>query len=339
MNKIFEEFSLKNLKLRNRIVMPPMCMYSADDDGKANSWHFTHYETRSIGGVGMIIVEATAVEKRGRISANDLGIWDDEHVEGLSEISSRIKKHGSFSCIQLAHAGRKCDAPDMDVIAPSSIAFSDKYMIPREMNNTDIDQVVESFASAAARALKAGFDAIEVHAAHGYLLNEFISPLTNRRNDQYGGDVENRSRLLYRVIEKIREIWPEEKALVLRVSAYEYSEDGNSPEDIAAIINKVKHLGVDLVNVSSGGVILSDVDAYPGYQTKFAEIVADKTGLPVVSGGLLSDANHIDDVLSTGNIQLVFLGRELLRNPYWPLQNSRGIENNDFWPKQYERAK
>ena len=262
MSKVFSEYKIKNLTLKNRIVMPPMCMYSADKNGNSNSWHYIHYTTRAVGGVGLILMEATAVEKRGRISDKDLGIWEDIHIEGLKKIVDECKIYGAQVGIQLGHAGRKCGVETETIIAPSPIAFSNKTQMPREMNQDDIDRTIEAFRRGAERALKAGFDVIEVHGAHGYLINEFMSPLTNKRTDKYGGDLEHRARFLKEVITAVRTVWPKEKALILRVSAEEYAEGGNRPEDVANLINLVKDVGVDIINVSSGGVVQSSIDVY-----------------------------------------------------------------------------
>jgi len=339
MAKLFECTKIKDMELKNRIVMPPMCMYSTDDSGYTNDWHYIHYATRAIGGVGLIIVEATAVEKRGRITDRDLGIWDDSHVEGLSRIVDLCKKHGAKIAIQLGHAGRKCEVKSEDIIAPSSIAFNEEYKVPKEMSKEDIKTVIKAFKEGAKRALLAGFDAIEIHAAHGYLINQFLSPLTNKRTDEYGGSLENRARLLKEIIEEVRKVWPESKPLIIRVSAEDYVKEGNHPEDLAEIINLVKEKGVDLVDVSSGAVVPAEIKAYPGYQIKFAEIIKNRTGLPVIAGGLISEAEMAEEILSNNRADLVFLGRELLRNPYWPLQAAKKLRYNIDWPVQYERSK
>jgi len=339
MAKLFECTKIKDMELKNRIVMPPMCMYSTDDSGYTNDWHYIHYATRAIGGVGLIIVEATAVEKRGRITDRDLGIWDDSHVEGLSRIVDLCKKHGAKIAIQLGHAGRKCEVKSEDIIAPSSIAFNEEYKVPKEMSKEDIKTVIKAFKEGAKRALLAGFDAIEIHAAHGYLINQFLSPLTNKRTDEYGGSLENRARLLKEIIEEVRKVWPESKPLIIRVSAEDYVKEGNHPEDLAEIINLVKEKGVDLVDVSSGAVVPAEIKAYPGYQIKFAEIIKNRTGLPVIAGGLISEAEMAEEILSNNRADLVFWGRELLRNPYWPLQAAKKLRYNIDWPVQYERSK
>ncbi len=339
MSKLFASFILKDLEIKNRIVMAPMCMYSADNDGIAKEWHLLHYASRAIGGVGLIIQEATAVESRGRISANDLGIWDDSQIEMLKKIVNAVKNNGAKMGIQLGHAGRKCEAENERIIAPCAIAFSEEYRVPSEMKKEEIQQVVEAFKEAAKRCVEIGYDVIEIHGAHGYLINQFLSPVTNKRTDEYGGSLENRTRFLKQVIHGVRQYWPMEKPLMLRVTAEDYVEEGNHPEDLAKIINLVKDEGVDLVNVSSGGVISVAPNAYQGYQVKYAEVIKEKTLLPVVAGGLIIDPHMAEEILQNKRADMVFLGRALLRNPYWSLEADFQLSNETVWPKQYERGR
>jgi NADPH2 dehydrogenase len=339
MSRLVSNYIIKDLELKNRIVMAPMCMYSADEDGKAKEWHLLHYASRAIGGVGLIIQEATAVEPRGRISANDLGIWEDSQIEGLKNIVETCKRYGAKMGIQLAHAGRKCEAENERIIAPSPIAFSEEYRVPNEMTKQEIQDVIQSFKNAAKRCIEIGYDIVEVHGAHGYLINEFMSPLTNKRTDEYGGSKENRARFLKEVVHAVREVWPNDKPLLLRVSAEDYHEEGNHPEDVADIINLAKDEGIDMVDVSSGGVINVAPSAFQGYQIKFAEIIKEKTGLPVIAGGLIIEPHMAEEILQNKRADLVFLGRELLRNPYWPLHADYELSNVAVWPKQYERAR
>lgn len=339
MSKIFSEYKLKNLELRNRVIMAPMCMDSADELGNSNSWHYVHYASRAVGGIGLIILEATAVESRGRITAADLGIWSDSHIEGLKRIVEECKKYGAKVGIQLAHVGRKCEVVEEDIIAPSSIAFNEEYKTPREMSKEDIKNVINSFKEGAKRAKEAGFDIIEIHGAHGYLINEFMSPLTNKRTDEYGGSTENRARFLKEVIKNVREIWTEELPLMLRVSAEEYSDGGNSPKDTAEIINFAKDSGIDIVDVSSGGVVEARINTYPGYQVTFAEIIKANTELPVIGGGLITSPLMVEEILQNNRADLVYLGRELLRDPYWTLQAAKEIRDDTDWPVQYLRSK
>ena len=339
MPKLFSSIKIKDLELRNRIVMPPMCMYSSDSEGKANSWHFIHYSTRSIGGVGLIIVEATAVEPRGRLSDRDLGLWDDSQIEGLSNIVEEVKKHGAKIGIQLNHGGRKCDADEKVIIAPSPIAFDENYKNPTEMTKEDIKNTVSLFRNAAVRAKKAGFDIIEIHGAHGYLINQFLSPLSNKRTDEYGGSLENRARFLKEIIKAVREIWPMTKPLAVRVSAEDYIEEGNHDTDLAEIINMVKLEGVDIINVSSGAVVPVKMKVYPGYQIKFAETIKKMTGLCVIAGGLITGVNMAEEIVQNDRADLVFMGRELLRNPYLPINSAKELRDGIPWPYQYERGK
>lgn len=339
MAKLFTKFTLKKLELKNRIVMAPMCVYSTDQSGMVKDWHYTHYTTRAVGGVGLILLEATGVESRGRISENDLGIWSDEHVEGLKRLVEGCKQYGSKVGVQLGHAGRKSNALSEPSIAPSPIAFSHEYRMPVGMTKEDIKIVIQAFKDAARRANEAGFDVIEIHAAHGYLISEFLSPLTNHRKDDYGGNMVNRARFLKEILQNIKEVWPNEKPIIVRVSAEDYEDSGNHDIDMAHILNYLKSEGIDLVNVSSGAVINIGVRSYPGYQIKFAETIKRETDLPVITGGLITSPLMAEEVLQNDRADLVFLGRELLRNPYWPLQAAEELKDELEWPVQYQRAK
>lgn len=336
---LFNSIKLKDLEIKNRIVMAPMCMYTAENDGKAKEWHQIHYATRAIGGAGLIIQEATAVESRGRISANDLGIWEDSQIDGLKKIVDTCKIYGAGMGIQLGHAGRKCEAENESIIAPSPIAFDDESKVPHEMTKHDIDTVINSFKDAAKRCVEIGYDIIEIHGAHGYLINQFLSPLTNKRNDEYGGNVENRARFLKEIVHGIREVWPLNKPLMLRVSAEDYMDEGNHPEDLSEIINLVKDEGIDIIDVSSGGVVSIAPKVFQGYQTKFAEIIKEKTNLPVVTGGLIIEPHMAEEILRNDRADMIFLGRVLLRNPYWPLYADYELNNEIEWPMQYERGR
>jgi NADPH2 dehydrogenase len=314
-------------------------MYSADHDGQVNDWHLVHYSTRAIGGVGLIILEATAVEPRGRISSKDLGIWSDEQVAGLKQLVDLIHANGSQVILQLAHAGRKSKVEGEPILAPSAIAFSDEYKTPAAMTQEQIDEVIEAFQHGARRALEVGFDGIEIHAAHGYLINQFLSPLTNQRTDSYGGNLENRTKFLRQVLAAVGEVWDENKPISLRVSAEEYHSEGNHPNDIVKIINRVKKGGIDLIHVSSGGVVNATIPLYPGYQLTFAETIKTHTGLPVIAGGLITKSKMAEEIIRNGRADFVFVGRELLRNPYWPLHASQKLGIDIPWPEQYERSK
>src|SRR5690606_1154731 len=266
MSLIFEPYTHKNVTLPNRIVMSPMCMYSATPNGEVSDWHIVHYGTRAVGRVGLILLEATAVESRGRISDRDLGIWGDHHVEGLKKLVDFAHGQGVKIGIQLAHAGRKA-VLDEPIIAPSAIPFDDRSKMPQEMSKTQIDEVIRAFREAARRADAAGFDVVEIHAAHGYLLHEFLSPLSNRREDEYGGSLTNRFRMLKEVVRSVREVWPEERPLYVRISAVDYAEGGLTLEDSVEIARLLKEEGVDLIDVSSGGLLPNPPGrVYPGYQ-------------------------------------------------------------------------
>ncbi|MFA5635508.1 MAG: NADPH dehydrogenase NamA [Anaerovoracaceae bacterium] len=338
MANIFSEYSIKNLAIKNRIVMPPMCMYVAPETGMVTGWHVIHYATRAVGGAGLIIVEATGVAPEGRLTSNDLGIWEDAHVPGLTSIVKAVHENGAKIGIQINHGGRKCEAMGMDIEAPSAIAYDEKSKTPRAMTKDDIVETVNEFKNAAIRADKAGFDLIEIHAAHGYLLSEFLSPLTNRRQDEYGGSYENRVRFLGEVLDAVRSVWPQDKPIEVRVSAEDYGEGGNQPADLAAMLNLIKDRGIDSINVSTGGVIPVVPKAFPGYQVPHAEMIKRLTGLPVAAGGLLSDPTEVNKVIEEEKADQVYLGRELLRNPYWALHASRTLGVDMEWPAPYKRA-
>ncbi len=320
-------------------MMAPMCMFSAGPDGKVTDWHYVHYSTRAAGGTGLIILEATGVEPRGRITVNDLGIWSDDHIEGLKKIVDSCHSLGAKVGIQLAHAGRKSATTEEAIIAPSAIPFSDDYKTPVAMEEKDIEAVIKAFAEGARRAHEAGFDVIELHGAHGYLLNEFLSPLTNKRADQYGGTLENRARFLKDVLGAVRREWPLEKPIILRVSAEDYVEEGNHPEDLAQIINMVKDLGIEAINVSSGAVVDAVPTVYPGYQLAMATHIKEQTQLPVIGGGLITTPELGEEAIRNGKLDMIFLGRELLRNPYWPMEAAHKLKEEHQWPVQYERGK
>jgi NADPH2 dehydrogenase len=334
--KLFSPFKIKNVTLKNRIVMAPMCMYSSDtEDGKVANWHYTHYVSRAVGQVGLIILEATAVTAQGRISPKDLGIWSDEHIEGLSKLVQSMKEHGAATGIQIAHAGRKADI-EGDIIAPSAIPFNEKMKTPLEMTKEDINETIEAFKAGAVRAKKAGFDVIEIHAAHGYLINEFLSPLTNKRNDEYGGSAENRYRFLREVIDAINSVW--NGPLFVRVSAHDYHEEGLTPVDYVTYSQSMKAQGVDLIDVSSGAVVPAAIHAYPGYQVKFAEKIKEESQISTGAVGLITTGIQAEEILQNKRADLVLLARELLRDPYWPRTAAKELGVKIEGPKQYERG-
>lgn len=330
---LYDGYTLKNIQLKNRVVMPPMCMYSANHEGEVNNFHLVHYGTRALGGVGLIIQEATGIMPNGRITDQDLGIWDDHHVAGLKKIVEVIHEHGTVAGIQINHAGRKAkvDHP----IGPSAITYGGDYITPKEMTIQDIKDVVKAFGQAARRAHEAGYDLLEIHGAHGYLIFQFLSPLSNKRTDQYkDGKV-----FLKEVMEEVVKYWPKEKVLALRVSAYEYVEGGVTPDTISEAINSVKHLGLDLIDVSSGGNVLVKINAYPGYQLDLAKRVKELTNLPVIGGGLITDLRMAEHAVSSRRCDLVYLGRVLLRNPYIVINEASEVGAEITYPIQYIRGK
>ncbi|HEX7056382.1 MAG TPA: NADPH dehydrogenase NamA, partial [Bacilli bacterium] len=314
MSELFSPITINKLALKNRIVMSPMCMYSCrNGDGVANDWHFVHYASRAVGQAGLVMVEATAVLPEGRISEHDLGIWSDKHTAGLTEIARLVHAFGGKVGIQIAHAGRKAEI-NGETFAPSAIAFNETYKQPAEMTEADIARTVNAFQKAAARAKTAGFDVIEIHAAHGYLLNEFLSPLTNKRSDAYGGSAENRFRMLREVVKAVKAVW--EDTLFVRISASDYHPEGLSVEDYVLYAKWLKAEGIDLIDCSSGGVVPAKIDAFPGYQVPFAEKIKRETGIRTGAVGLITEAAQAEDIVKSGKADLVFLGRALLRDPY-----------------------
>ncbi|BEP29882.1 NADPH dehydrogenase NamA [Helicovermis profundi] len=340
MSGLYDEFKMKNLKLKNRIVLPPMCTNMANN-GFINDWHFVHYSTRAIGGVGLIIVEATAVSEEGRITKDDLGLWDDEQIKGLKKIVEFSHSEGASVALQLAHAGRKSDLGSLEnrPLAPSEIGFSSDYILPRKMSKEDISEIVENFKRAAKRALEANFDAIEIHGAHGYLINQFLSPLSNTRTDKYGGILKNRLRILVEIVRAIKEVWPSDRALMLRISADEYDELGNNLDDFVEIVSTAKSEGVDIVDISTGGVVPKKIMTYPGYQISHAEYIKQNSEISVIAGGLVTSVLMADEIVRNRRADLVYMGRELLRNPYMPLTHSKKVFAEIKWPTPYERSK
>lgn len=334
MTKLFSPYQIRNVTLKNRIVMSPMCMYSAEDNGYVTDWHIIHYASRAAGGVGLIVIEATAISKEGRISANDLGIWDDSQIEGLKKLTDAIKENGAHSAIQIAHAGRKANC-GLPAVAPSAISFSNEYSIPHELSKEEIQQLIEGFKLAAVRSKKAGFDIIEIHGAHGYLINEFLSPLSNKRTDEYGGSIENRYRFLKEIVAAVKSVW--DGPLFVRLSLDEYHEEGNTQDDFAYVIQQLKEQEVDLIDCSSGAVVPSHIDVYPGYQVPLAEWVK-KQGIASGAVGLITVPLHAEEILKNNRADLIFLGRELLRNPYWPLKAAEELKTQIEAPNQYIRG-
>ncbi len=347
MTQLFTPLTIKSVTLRNRIVMAPMCMYSADESGFVQPFHLTHYASRAIGGTALVILEATAVEPRGRISGNDLGIWDDAHIEGLKQIVDAIHRYGAKAGIQLAHAGRKCGVPTETIIAPSAISFDTEDPQSREplqMSSEDIMTVTDAFKEAARRAEAAGFDVIELHGAHGYLINTFLSPLTNKRTDDYGYHFEYGTKFLRGILEQVGRVWPKDKPIFLRVSSEDYAEGGNTPLKISKALNVIKDLGlgmrIDVINVSSGGVVPARMTSYDGYQTKLAETIKAHTDYKVMAGGRIKTPQMADEIIRNERADLVFLGRQLLIDPYFVMRAALELKQEiDYNPVQYERWK
>jgi 2,4-dienoyl-CoA reductase-like NADH-dependent reductase (Old Yellow Enzyme family) len=352
MSHLFEPLQLRDVQFRNRIGIPPMCQYSARD-GLASDWHFVHYGSRAVGGAGLLIVEATAVSPEGRISAGDLGLWDDVQIAPLARIAGFIKSQGCVAALQLAHAGRKGSvglgwAPQRSMtageggwptVAPSPISFGDGYEAPVPLDGEGIRRVVGRFAAAARRALAAGFEVVEIHAAHGYLLHQFLSPLANRRSDEYGGSFGNRTRLVREVVAAVRSEWPQRLPLLLRLSATDWVEGGWNADETVALCRELKTLGVDLIDVSSAGLVpTAKVPAGPGFQTEFAARVRRESGIATAAVGLITSPAQADHVLRTGQADMVLLGREILRNPYWPMVAAQALGQPTTWPRQYLRA-
>lgn len=335
-SKLFSTYTIKDITFKNRIVMAPMCMYSShEQDGHVQNWHRTHYVSRAVGQVGLIILEATAVTPQGRISPYDLGIWSDEHIQGLKELSDGMKAYGAKSGIQIAHAGRKAEL-EGEILAPSAISFNEKMKMPKEMTLEDIRETVLAFQSAAHRAKEAGFDVIEIHAAHGYLINEFLSPLSNHRTDEYGGSLENRYRFLQEVIESVKEVWS--GVLFVRVSATDWTEGGLQVNDYVTMAQWMKEQGVDLIDVSSGAVVPAKIPTYPGYQVPFADQIKQEAQIPTGAVGLITNALHAEEILQNDRADLVLLARELLRNPYWPRTAAKELGVELESPAQYNRG-
>ena len=353
-SQLFSTLKIKDLQLKNRIVMSPMCQYSSID-GFSNQWHLVHIGSRAVGGAGLIIMEAAAVSPEGRITPDDLGIWKDEHIKRLKEIVDFSKAQNAAIGIQLAHAGRKASTTSpwkggkvipseekegWKTIAPSPIPFFENEKSPQELDEAGIQKVIQDFKNAARRALKAGFDVIEIHAAHGYLLHEFLSPLSNKRTDKYGGSFENRIRLILEVLKAVKTEWPEEKPLLVRISATDWVEDGWNSEESVELAKILKQKGVDLIDCSSGGLVPhAKIPVEKAYQVPFSEKIKNQAEIMTGAVGLITKAQEAEEILQKNQADLIFLGRELLRNPYFPLEAGQKLNEDISWPPQYERAK
>lgn len=329
MSPIFQPLTLRSVTLKNRIALAPMLMYTGSDDGHVNDLHLAHYAARALGGVGLISTEVVAVEPAGRISHTDLGLWNDAQISGLQRLAAMIATCGAKSCLQLAHAGRK-SMIDGAIFAPSAIAHSDQQRTPQALATEQVQAIVSAFERAAMRAVDTGFDCLEIHAAHGYLIHEFLSPLSNRRDDAYGGSPENRNRLLLEIVTAVRRVWPQDKPLIVRVSADDKAgEGGNTVTQTVRLGLELKKLGVDLLSVSAGGLTpVFHGEIVPGYQVRFAAQLREELELPVGCNGSITSSELVESVLDSHSADLVYMGRELLRNPFWLLNVARaaGVE-------------
>ncbi|WP_432068858.1 NADH:flavin oxidoreductase/NADH oxidase [Streptomyces sp. C10-9-1] len=358
MSTLFDPFPLRSLSVPHRVWMAPMCQYSAEvsgpETGVANDWHFAHYAARAAGGTGLILLEATAVSPEGRISPADLGLWNDTQAEALGRITRFLKSQGTVPGIQLAHAGRKAstdqpwkggapvgpDSHGWQPVGPSPVAFDTGHPVPTELSEQQISAVVRDFAAAARRALEAGFEVAEIHGAHGYLIGQFLSPHSNRRTDAYGGSFENRTRLALRIVDAVREVWPDHLPLFFRISATDWLDEGGwTAEDTVRLAPLLKEHGVDLLDVSTGGNASGvRIPTGPGYQVPFAARVKAETSLPVAAVGLITEPAQAAKILANGEADAVLLGRELLRDPSWARRTARELGAEVHVPAQYHRS-
>jgi 2,4-dienoyl-CoA reductase-like NADH-dependent reductase (Old Yellow Enzyme family) len=350
---LFTPLQIRGVTIRNRIAVSPMCQYSSAE-GLANDWHLVHLGSRAIGGAGLVFVEATAVTRDGRISPGDMGIWDDTHIEPLGRIARFVQSAGAIPGIQLAHAGRKASTATpfegggslktagsgaWETVAPSAVPFAEEDPVPHSLSADEIQIVIASFEAAARRAISAGFRTIEIHAAHGYLLHEFLSPLSNRRTDAYGGKLENRLRLPVEVASRVRRAIPDDVPLFVRVSATDWTEGGWEIEQTVALARELRSAGVDLIDCSSGGLVPhAAVPAAPGYQVPFASAVRLKAGILTGAVGLITGIDQANDIITSGKADIILMGREMLREPYWAMKAAQAMGEEVRWPKQYERA-
>jgi 2,4-dienoyl-CoA reductase-like NADH-dependent reductase (Old Yellow Enzyme family) len=351
---LFEPLTLRRLTLRNRIGVSPMCQYSSRD-GFADDWHLVHLGSRAVGGAGLVFTEATAVEARGRISPEDLGLWKDEHVATLERVTHFVRAQGAAAGVQLAHAGRKgstarpweggrpLDPPAgwRPIVAPSGVPFDEGYQTPEALSELGIAALIDAFGAAARRALGAGFDVVEIHAAHGYLIHEFLSPIANRRDDIWGGAFDNRVRFLIEIVRAVRRHWPEQRPLFVRLSTTDWmGADGWEIEDSIALARRLRSEGVDLIDCSSGGIAPRvPIDVGPGYQTGNAARIRAEAPMATAAIGVITSAAQAEHVLRSGQADLVLLARALLRDPYWPLHAAAELDHAIAWPPQYERAR
>lgn len=353
MSKLFTPLKIKDIEFRNRIFVSPMCQYSSND-GMPNDWHLVHLGSRAVGGAGLVIQEATAVSPEGRITPDDAGIWNDEQANAYSRITDFIKSQNSIPGIQIAHAGRKASTfspwkgsgeakpanGGWQTVAPSAVKFTDNYPDPKELSKDEIAVVVKQFADGAKRSLQAGFRVIEIHMAHGYLIHQFLSPLSNKRTDEYGGSFENRIRLALKVAEAVRKVVSESLPLFVRISASDWKEGGWNIEESVELAKKLKSAGVDFIDTSSGGNVPdAKIHLSPGYQVPFSERIKKEAGIMTGAVGLITSAIQAEEIIAAAQADAVLLAREFLRDPYFPLHAAKELNADIEWPKQYLRAK
>jgi 2,4-dienoyl-CoA reductase-like NADH-dependent reductase (Old Yellow Enzyme family) len=353
MAHLFDSLTIRDISFANRVFVSPMCEYSSID-GFASEWHFVHLGSRAVGGAALVLTEATAVLADGRISPQDLGIWKDDHIEPLARITRFINSQGAVAGMQLAHAGRKASTyrpwdgqgalPESaggwkNVVAPSALRFADHYPMPHALPSDEINEIISAFVAAAYRAWEAGFRVIEIHAAHGYLLHEFLSPLSNHRSDAYGGSFENRTRIVREIVSAVRSAWPERAPLFVRISATDWVDGGWDIEQSVELARQLKTLGVDLMDCSSGGnVARAKIPLGPGYQTRFADQIRREAGIMTGAVGMITSPEQAEHIVATGQADAVIIAREFLRDPYWPLRAARELGQTIAWPVQYLRA-
>ena len=352
-SRLFSPLEIRGVNLKNRIAVSPMCQYSSSNNGHPEDWHFVHLGSRAVGGAGLVISEATAVNPEGRISPWDLGIWGDEHISSFSRITNFIKSQNSVPGIQIAHAGRKAshEAPwnngteikkqngGWQTVAPSPLSYSEEESVPKELSKQEITQIINDFKNAAIRSIKAGFEVIELHFAHGYLICEFMSPLSNIRTDEFGGELDNRIKLPIEICKEVRKVIPTETPLFVRISSDEYVDNGWDLEQSIYLSIKLKEVGVDLIDCSSGGnSFYQKLYPKPGYQVQFSKEIKKKSKILTGAVGLITNPIQANNIIEKNEADLVLLGRELLRNPYWPIHAEKTLEDFSSWPNQYLRS-
>mgnify|MGYP004707774031 FL=1 len=333
--KLFEPITIRNLTLKNRIAMSPMCMHSAAEDGCISDFHLAHYGARALGGAGLIFLETLAVQANGLINAGDLGIWDDTHVPGLSRVVEIIHKMGAMAGAQIGHGGRLLGVETLPAVAPSALPYANGYRTPLALSEAAIFEMVASFQVAAKRARMSGFDVLEIHTAHGYLLNEFLSPLANRRGDQWGGNHENRYRIVRHIIDAVKTEWDD--PLFVRISSTDYAEGGNTPEDFLTYGRWMKEQGVDLIDCSSKGIAPAKVTSFPGYQVPAATLLKEKLGVMTGAVGLIETGDLAEDIVHNGRADIVLIGRAMLRDPFWARTAADQLRTQIPVPPQYTR--